>query len=215
VLTRVFQGLIELLAPPDCVACGGPVVARAEPFCAACALLVEPLEFPPEAEERAVFRYGGPIADAVRRLKYEGRSEIARALAAGLVDAASPWLGRLDAVLPIPVTGAKLRARGYNQSGLLARELARGLSVPYRPTWLCRTRGGPRQVGTTRAVRLTQVRGAFSARAEVRGKALLLVDDVRTTGATLAEAGDCLREAGARSVFNIVLARAGADEPAS
>jgi ComF family protein len=208
VLSRVVTGVLELLAPPSCAACGGKVSARDEPFCPACALLVEPLECEPQASSRAVFRYGGPVADAVRRLKYEGRSEIARALAAGLVDCASAWLGQLDVVLPIPLSASKLRARGYNQSALLARELARGLSVTYRPTWLRRTRAGPRQVGQTRAARLAQIRGAFAAGPQVQGKAVLLVDDVRTTGATLAEASRSLSDAGARSVYTIVLALA-------
>lgn len=207
-LARIYDGLLELLAPAGCSACGGALDARSEPFCAGCASLVEPLEFAAEDEARAVYRYGGPVADAVRRLKYEGRSEIARALAPGLLDCASSWLGLIDAVLPIPVSASKLRARGYNQSALLARELARGLGAPYRPRWLTRTRDGPGQVGTTRAARLVQVRGVFAVAGPLHGKALLLVDDVRTTGATLAEASRSLCAAGARSVFTIVLALA-------
>jgi ComF family protein len=207
VLTRIYNGLLELLAPAACSACGGPLEARSEPFCAGCAELVELLEFAPEAEARALYRYGGPVADAVRRLKYEGRSEIAAALGPALRDCAAPWLGRVEAVLPIPIASAKLRARGYNQSGLLARELARGLGAPYRPGWLSRTRHGPGQVGTSRAARLLHVRGAFSAAGQVQDKALLLVDDVRTTGATLGEASRCLQAAGARSVFTLVVAQ--------
>jgi ComF family protein len=213
-LSRVYNGLLELLAPAGCAACGGALESRLEPFCAACASLVEPLECAAEDEARAVYRYGGPVADAVRRLKYEGRSEIARAVGPGLVDCASSWLGLIDAVLPIPVSAGKLRARGYNQSALLARELARGLGAPYRPAWLTRARDGPGQVGTTRAARLVQVRGAFSVAGPVHGKALLLVDDVRTTGATLAEARRSLCAAGARSVFTIVVALADQALPA-
>jgi ComF family protein len=205
VLGRIYDGLLDLLAPAECCACGGPVDARSDPFCDGCASLVEPLELAPEADDRAVYRYGGPVADAVRRLKYEGRSEIARALAPSLLDCARPWLGRVAAVLPIPIAPAKLRARGYNQSALLARTLARDLGAAYRPGWLLRTRDGPRQVGTTRAARLLQVQGAFRANDAVREQHLVLVDDVRTTGATLSEASRVLREAGAHAVFTLVI----------
>lgn len=207
-LRDLFDGLLDLLAPAACAACASRV-ATSEPFCGACAPLLEPL--PADAAGlpyRALYRYGGPIADAIRRLKYEGFSEVAAAVAPLLIDTVSDWQPALDAVCAIPITPRKLRTRGYNQSCLLARHVARGLDLPFRPSGLRRVREGARQVGQGRAARLAQAHGAFEADLRVRDLRILLIDDVRTTGATLREASRALEAAGARTVHQLVLAEA-------
>jgi ComF family protein len=207
-LRSLWRGVIELVAPLGCAACDVPLGAEEGAFCAACEPLAERALACPDPDVRALYQYGGPVADAVWRLKYEGRSEIARALAPALSHAALPWQGSVDLVLPVPVTGARLRERGYNQSALLARGVARSLDLPFRPGWLRRVRAGPRQVGKARALRLSGVRGAFLASSSVQGRAVLVVDDVYTTGATLAEARRALEAAGAACVRGLVLALA-------
>jgi competence protein ComFC len=210
VLKSLWKGLVEQLAAPGCVACDSPLEADESGFCAACEPLVERVLACAEPNLQAAFHYGGPIADAVWRLKYEGRSEVARALRGPLAECAARWLGSVDVVLPVPITRAKLRLRGYNQSALLAQQVARAIDLPFRPTWLTRTRAGPRQVGQGRALRLSTIRGAFQASPKVAGKSALVIDDVRTTGATLHEAERALREAGAKDVFALTLALADA-----
>lgn len=207
-LKSIWSGLIEQLAPLGCVACDSPLESDESAFCAACEPLTERVLACPEADLQAVYHYGGPVADAVWRLKYEGRSEVARALRPALAARALGWLGSIDAIAALPITPSKLRSRGYNQSALLARQVALALDLPFRPTWLRRVRAGPRQVGQGRALRLSSVRGAFSASSRVRGKGVLLVDDVRTTGATLDEARRTLEAAGAKRVLALVLALA-------
>lgn len=209
-LKSLWRGLIEQVAPLGCVACDVALGADDGAFCAACEPLAEPALACEHPDVRAAYLYGGPVADAVWRLKYEGRSEIARALGPTLGNVALPWQGCVDLVLPVPISGARLRERGYNQSALLARGVARALDLPFRPTWLTRVRAGTRQVGKARAQRLLAVRGAFLASAQVRGKAVLVVDDVYTTGATLAEAQRALEAAGATRVRAVVLALADA-----
>lgn len=207
-LMSLWRGLVELVAPPACAACDLALGPDEGAFCGACEPLAERALACPDPDVRAAYQYGGPVADAVWRLKYEGRSEIARALAPALGHAALSWQGSVDLVLAVPVTRARLRQRGYNQSALLARAVARALDLPFRPTWLRRVRAGPRQVGQARALRLSGVRGAFLASASVRGRAVLVVDDVYTTGATWSEARRALEAAGATRVRGLVLALA-------
>jgi len=207
-LKELFEGLLELLAPRRCAACGSLLGEQGEPLCAACSPLLEPLEPDVGLPYRALFRYGGPIADAIRRLKYEGMSEVASAMGPSLSDAVIDWQPRLHAVTAVPLAGAKLRTRGYNQSGLLARQVADRLALPFEPLWLRRVREGQRQVGQSKAARLAQTQGAFVASPHAHGKTILLVDDVRTTGATLSAAALALEQAGALAVYQLVLAEA-------
>ena len=209
-LKSVWRGLIEQLAPVVCVACDGPLTAGESAFCGACEPLTERVLASAEPDLVALYHYGGPVADAVWRMKYEGRSEVARALGPALAASALRWAGSIDAVTAVPLTPSKLRARGYNQAALLARQLARALDLPFRPAWLARVRAGPRQVGQGRALRLCSIHGAFQASPKALGKRVLVVDDVRTTGATLGEARRALQSAGARQVLGLVLALADA-----
>jgi len=177
------------------------------PFCGACALLLEPVpEFqrPPYASGAAYF-YGGPLADAVQRLKYGGRCELAPALGRLLADAALPHAGRIDRVIPLPLHPGRLRERGFNQSALLAAPVARALGLPLDTRCLCRIRPTRDQASLARAARAANVRGAFAA-LRVRDR-VLLIDDVQTTGATLASAADALLQAGCSEVRTLALAR--------
>lgn len=141
---------------------------------------------PPEANA-AVLVYAGPAADSIRHFKYGGQLAIAGPLTRLLIAGALSYAGAIDAVVPMPLHASKLRERGWNPSLVLARPVARALGVPLRPLWLSRTRATRAQAGLSSADRLRNVYGAFRARA-VPGCRVLLIDDVRTTGATLAEA---------------------------
>ncbi|MGE5802921.1 MAG: ComF family protein [Gemmatimonadota bacterium] len=160
---------------------------------------------------------------AVYALKYGGLSRIADDLA--LVTA--PLRPRTDdttALIPIPLAPKRLQQRGYNQSELLARALARQWRIPVLPDLLRRTRETPTQTALTPGTRLANVAGAFDVRRaawdvwrrRLPGSAardtphvtLVLVDDVFTTGATLAEAARALEQAGATTIHAVTFARA-------
>lgn len=196
-LRTVVSGLLDLLAPPICPGCGWS--AGGTSFCAACGPLVEPApaDLLPPVANAAALRFEGPAADAVRSFKYGGRSALARPLAAYLVRAALPYTGLIDVVVPLPLHPRKLRERGWNPSLLLARPVAEALGAKLRPTWLVRTRATRVQAGLSRSDRQRNVAGAFRAKA-VPSARVLLIDDVRTTGATLDEAARTLGAVGHR-----------------
>jgi ComF family protein len=204
-LAAIARGLLDLLAPPRCAGCDEPLSPSSPAFCEACELLLDPGERVGSAV--SAYLYGGPLADAVRRLKYGRRTELAPALGAMLAERALELSGEVDVVVPVPLHATRLRARGFNQAALLASPVARALGVPLATRELVRLRDTPPQAGLGGADRLRNVRGAFVATAAPGGR-VLLVDDVRTTGATLAECAEALRVAGAEHVLTLVLARA-------
>ncbi len=190
----LLSGLIELLAPTRCPGCDLPHEASHGIFCAACSLLLEPTPswLHPPRPAAAALLYVGPLADAVRRLKYAQRTELAPALGALLAQHVGDYAGTVDCVAPLPLHQRKLRSRGYNPAALLARPLAKALGVPIDVGLLARRRPTRTQAGLPRDERLRNVQGAFVARSGMAPSRVLLIDDVRTTGATLAEAASTL-----------------------
>ncbi|MEE9608613.1 MAG: phosphoribosyltransferase family protein [Myxococcota bacterium] len=115
---------------------------------------------------------------------------------------------RPQLVVPVPLHPRRLRTRGFNPAGLLARELSRRLAVPWDAVALRRMRDTPSQTGLERSARRRNGRGAFRAQPGLRAPARVwLVDDVVTTGSTLSEAARALRRAGARQVIAVCAAR--------
>jgi ComF family protein len=135
------------------------------------------------------------MADAIRRFKYADQRQLLRHFRPLLTAAAQPYAGLIDAVVPVPLHPCKLRQRGWNPAALLARPMAAALGVPLRTGWLRRVRETAVQAGLSQQARAQNVRGAFKAVAAPPAR-ILLVDDVRTTGATLLEASGCLTAAG-------------------
>ena len=165
---------------------------------------------PPWALGVAAVSYAWPWIDAIARLKFAGDAGWARPLADLLASApgADDLLDRCDRVVPMPLTPARLAQRGFNQSLLLARALA---PAKTDAGLLLRVRDTPPQHALPRAERLRNVAGAYAVEplrvGEVRDRHLLLVDDVMTSGASLHAATLGLRQAGAREVDILVLAR--------
>lgn len=196
-----IEGALSLVAPLRCPACDLDVVALRPGFCEACGPLLEPASraLAPPAPVAAQFAYGGPLAEAIRRFKYGGRSELAKPLSDLLAAAAPAYRGTVDRVVPMPIHGVRLRERGYHHVGLMSRGLARALRVPADVTLLRRVRNSPPQAGLEAAKRLDNVRGVFAVarrRSQCHVGRVLIVDDVRTSGATLAEAALAVRDAG-------------------
>jgi ComF family protein len=194
-----------LLPLPDaCARCALPPAG----FCPRCAR--EPFPF---TGARAALAYGGAVTEALLRFKHGGRADLARPLGRTLLPVLRAEL-EVDAILPVPLHPRRLRARGFNQAlELLRAARAVGGRTSWPPLWvdaLRRVRDTPVLGRLSPAERRALVQGAFSVAApsRVRRRRLLVVDDVMTTGATLAGCARALMEAGAAEVRVAALARA-------
>ncbi len=165
--------------------------------------------------------YAGPLAAAIRRLKYNGWRVLGDPLG-GLLEATCvgqplPWGdGVAPALLPVPLHPRRARRRGFNQSAVLARRLGAGLGWPV-VRGLARVRDTPQQVGLAAADRSANLDDAFAwtAASSPPPGPCLLIDDVYTTGATLYSCAEVLRGAGSGPVYGLVLARRAVDQDAA
>jgi ComF family protein len=197
----------EGLSPARCAACDDRLARRAV-FCPICAATVHTVD-PGESAVSSFAWYGGALRTALRRLKYDGRADLAAPLAELAVDA----LGAVEPgtiVIPVPLHPNRLIERGYNQAALLARRIASKRDLVLWPTGLERVRDTPRQARLARHARHDNVLAAFvPTRADaLRGHRVLLVDDVTTTGATLDACRRALSGANVGSVRALVVAKA-------
>lgn len=219
--------LLDFLFPPACAGCGRSAHAwcddcdgriRTLPLagCSRCARRLPPglpcsscrrlSGFFPTASWA---RYAPPLDRILTHLKYRPDLDIAERLAGRLAEVyrAAAWTA--TCIVPVPLGRARRRRRGYNQVGLIAQALGKHLDMPVPTSALVRIRETDSQVGLTPIERQTNVSGAFAADAtRIRGQSPLLLDDVFTTGATLAACADALRRAGASQVFGLTVARA-------
>lgn len=201
----------DALSPPACAACDQPIDSR-QVFCAECAATV--IRNEPQADGSITFaRFGGAVAMALKRFKYEERADLARPLGHLLQQAVVDAGIHADIVIPVPLHPRRLADRGYNQSALLARAVSQQLDVSFAPRALARCRQTAQQARLGRAARLENMAEAFEVRDKqaVALRSVLLVDDVLTTGATLLACRQALEKAGAKDVTSVCLARSGRD----
>jgi len=200
---------IRLYSGPTCGICGLPLVSEHSITCGEC------LKSPPDfARLRSFGLYEGGLKKAVHQLKFRKGRHLARPLARLVVEACLPdILPRADTVVPVPLHHSRLLEREYNQSALLAREIAELAGMRLELNGLVKSRKTIPQVGLPRKLRLANLRGAFNVTCGHRfdGCHVLLVDDVCTTGATLRECASVVAEAGAESVNAVTLARSSQD----
>lgn len=194
------QGRWRALPEPQCGRCGQPVALLAS-GCRICAAWPDGLN-----RARSAVWLDDSARSAVHALKYEGWQRVAPLLARRM----APLVPRHGGVtlVPIPLAAARERRRGYNQAWVLAVALAEAAGLPVASDWLRRTRDTRTQTALTPEARRANIAGAFSVGALPPGARAVLVDDVFTTGATLAEAAATLLEAGAGAVEAVTFARA-------
>lgn len=188
---------------PICQKCGRPQKRRSA-RCFSCQNIPFPLD-----RIRAATLHVDPVRRVLHQMKYEGYFALSEPLGNLMIKAWPKWYHPFDLVLPIPLHPQRKRHRGYNQSELLVRELQKGLGWSSDPAALKRNRQTRPQLGLTASERRANVCNAFGADSvRVDGKRILLVDDVCTTGSTLASAAEALLDAGARSISAYCLTQA-------
>ena len=185
-----------------CAGCG----AAGDWLCLACRELCEPVR---QGQVTAAGPYGGALREAIHRFKYGGEralaNELGELVAACVANDLATGIA-LDVVVPAVLHRDRARSRGYDQARLLAEVVAGRTALPLRVP-LRRIRLAVPQISLDRAARAENLRGAYVAEAgALRGARVALVDDVATTGATLAAATGALRAAGARAVRSYVVA---------
>lgn len=162
---------------------------------------------------RSAGAFSGPLRTLVHKFKYNKATWLRRELGELLEGCviANFSSESIDIICPVPLSPVKQRSRGYNQAAILAKDLARNLSIPNVPKILRRARNTPTQTHLDAAQRRKNVAGAFlsppNMRPLVYGRCILLVDDVMTTGATLSECAATLKANGAERVLAVTLAR--------
>lgn len=223
----LLAGLLDLVFPPHCVACG----ERGSWLCPACLARVQRLAHPlcprcgePAADAarcprrrqhprqldglRSAAWHAGPLRAAIHHFKYRGLHVLAQPLAGILIDAWREEAPPAALLIPVPLHPQRVRERGYNQAALLAEHMGRALALPVDSASLARIRPTPPQVGLTASQRRANVEDAFLCRGRsLSGRAVCLIDDLYTTGATLDACAAALRSAGAQSVWAYTLAR--------
>lgn len=165
------------------------------------------------ARARAVAHFDdGPVRQLVHRLKYYDRMELAKPLGHWMARAGSGILVEAELIVPVPLHRRRLAARKFNQANALAQAISAQCGVPVDPFILTRVKATPPQVGLSRTQRALNMQGAFRIAegmdSRIEGRAIVLVDDVMTSGATANAASRALLRAGARRVDVLVFARA-------
>lgn len=231
------RALVHTVLPPTCLACRKPAGASGglcagcwqgagfieRPYCERLGTpfpfdsgvpLISPAAFadPPVYDRaRAAMRFGDVARDLVHLLKYGDRLDLVKPFGIWMARAGAELLGEADALIPVPLHWTRLFQRRFNQSAELARAISHIAKVPVIDDALNRVRATPPQVGLARDERAKNVHGAFSvaaaAKAKLRRKRIVLVDDVLTTGATANACARVLRRAGAARIDVLALAR--------
>lgn len=204
----------ELCADPLCAGCATSLVELGE-ACSRCAQpgsrLCSRCAHEPLAIDRIVtpWRFGGALATAIRRLKFTGATHIARTLAPLWAPLLAAAVAETDGVVvPVPLHWRRRLHRGFDQTWLLARHACALAELAPPHCALRRLFAAPPQSTLPAIDRAANVDGVFAGRADVAGRAVILTDDVVTTGSTLSAAADALRDAGATYVIGVALARA-------
>jgi ComF family protein len=226
-LKNLVTRTLDHLAARDCCLCGRPAEPESGPVCAACTRELPRLDAPacprcalptargecccrclrtPPAFDatRAVFNYAFPLDVLVQALKYRHRLALA-----GFFAREMEILPPVDLVLPMPLHPHRLRTRGFNQAVEIARPLARSAGLPLELTGITRVLDTASQATLDHDARLANLRGAFACRRRFDGQRVVVIDDVMTTGASLEALARCLKENGAATVHNLVVARTG------
>jgi ComF family protein len=209
----ILDALLALVFPDRCAGCK----QLGALLCARCQAALAP--YPPDGRRPpaslddvlVAFTFQSPLREAIHQFKYRRVRRLAQPLGALMAAYASAGLPGAEAALAIPLHPSRQAERGFNQAEELAVEVARGLRLPLIAGGLVRVRATEQQAKLDSRGRAENMRGAFRWQGGAPPKRIVLVDDVYTTGATMAACADALRAAGAEAVYGLALARSRLD----
>lgn len=237
-LQPLFSRFLDIIFPPQCLSCEEMVGTHgtlcqpcwqqisfiSPPYCHACGL---PFEYsigegtlcgdclhslPPFTHARSALTYDEHSRGLILKLKYADQTHLASIYGPWLARCGKELLEQADLIVPVPLHYWRFITRRYNQSALLATSLHKQTGLPVIPDALLRKRPTKPQAGLTRKQRQDNVRGAFEVhkrwKDSIKGKHIVLVDDVMTTSATVNGCTKALLNAGAADVYVLTLARA-------
>ena len=227
-LYRLTWSGLDLLFPPVCGGCGkagyrwcsncqGRVPHIIDPYCEKCGIPVRKIGLCDKCKsEPPVYRlmrswavFDSPVQNALHTIKYRRNVGLGDSLALQMIDFVRSLQWKLDIMIPVPLGRKRLKERGYNQVGLVARPLAHELGLEYAPGALWKSRETRSQVGLSISQRRENVSNAYQANPSVvNRKSILLMDDVATTGSTISACTSALSAAGAHEVYALTIARA-------
>lgn len=197
-----------MVFPPRCEVCKS---SSKEVICPECFKQIRFMK--PHLGIYCVSTYEGPLRTAIHRFKFKGRKKLAEPLGILMVKYLSKTptieMKEIDVIIPVPLHPKRLRERGFNQTQLLSNVVGKYYGVPTAPA-LARHKNTKAQFGLPRAERFTNITDAFKILdpKSVYNKRILLIDDIYTTGATIAECSKALKIAGAKRVEVMALSRA-------
>ena len=199
---------LNFIAYPFCRSCGVPFGYEAHEnlLCTNC------IDYPPSYDmARAALLYDDVSRNLVLRFKHADELHVVASFVPWLMRAGEAFWEEADVIMPVPLHRWRLLRRRYNQAGLLAKALSRETKLPYEPLTLMRSRATQTQGHLGPKERYKNVKKAFAVDPKcsetVKGKVVVLVDDVLTTGATVNECAKALKKAGAKKVYVLTLAR--------
>ena len=231
VKTILIKGLwsaLDWIYPPACAGCGSPgyplcldcenkilhIAGNVCPICGAPnhkknTICEDCREYKPAFDAaRSLAIYGGVVRECIHSLKYKNNRTLGKYFAELMLPLVRREAWPIDMVVPVPLSKERLKVRGYNQAAAVAHPLALFLELPYQPLCLEQVRDTRSQVGLSAEERRINVVDAFKAIPElVIQKDILLIDDVKTTGATLSACANALKKAGSGKVFCSTIAR--------
>jgi ComF family protein len=228
---RLYQWIwfgLDAIFPPECGGCEAQgtrwctecrksVIPVSEPSCVICGLpqadngICEKCQTtrPPFRALRSWVVFDGSIRNVLHRVKYQQDMGLGEPMALELANLLGPLNWPVDMIVPVPLSKERFLERGYNQVAIIAFPLSLAMDVAYVSPALRKVKHTESQVGLSADERRENVRDVFKADAHlVAGRSILLMDDVATTGSTLAEASRALMDAGAKEVYALTLARA-------
>lgn len=158
---------------------------------------------------RSVFIYETSSKDSILKFKYADKMEFGKTFVSLMLQAGTPLLQKTDIIMAVPMHWSRRLMRKYNQAEILAKTLGKKTKIPYNPRVLIRTKYTTRQENKNYTERQANVKNVFSVKNKerIKGKRILLIDDVFTTGATVSNCAKTLKKSGAKAVYVLTIAK--------